>query len=367
MPFHGFVFQVYLTQGKFPLARHCLACASIMMQTRIEAANSDECKEECMSKDADICRCWVKYALQILETSQDQMLPDDSHNCSVQTDIDNYNKYTSEQNTHKNDEQDMDAKLFQPFNMETTIYEECITCDLVNSFDNARSVFLFVQEKINHSMKMYTLNSHCSDYIEIVQDYSKAFKLLAFFEHNKERQCCMHKRRINMLFDLLNVLNVQYYLLACRQLRYEVAEAYSTVLNIKLSITEAGESNRPAHACRKINLLARQSINQYQAYLDMLKGNKPHLPDTIPDGNVRPALIAMFCCGQLWGKIITDDKQERLLYMKQSLDAYRFVVDYCRRHPEAKADVEKEFSVFEELTELLPLKMQKIKNAIPGF
>jgi hypothetical protein len=91
------------------------------------------------------------------------------------------------------------------------------------------------------------------------------------------------------------------------------------------------------------------------------------MPETFPDGNTRPALIAFFCCGRLWGKILTGDVSERLACMKKSLECYKFVVDYCCRHPEAKEEVEKEFGLCEELVTLMPLKMEKVRAGQAAF
>ena len=49
----------------------------------------------------------------------------------------------------------------------------------------------------------------------------------ATMEHLCHPGSKMHKRRIDMLGALVSQLNPQYYLLVCRQLDFELAEAYS--------------------------------------------------------------------------------------------------------------------------------------------
>ena len=63
----------------------------------------------------------------------------------------------------------------------------------------------------------------------------QAFKFLAFFELDIDRQCRMHKRRVDMLLAELHQLNPQYYLLVSRQLMFELAETYSSMLDLKVS------------------------------------------------------------------------------------------------------------------------------------
>ncbi|XP_076463458.1 KIF-binding protein-like [Babylonia areolata] len=364
--------QVYITQEKFPLARHCLASSSVIFQEmQPDGEASEEARENWDYKDADIRRCWIKYGLQLLEVSKDKMMEqvqtfDQDHGMDDNSDENpamadhNYDK-RPESEKEKSGE-DGEEKSFEPFNIEVTSHEEKVTDKLVKTFEEARQVFLFIQEGVTRAKKMYTLDGNCSDFIELTQDHSKAFKLLAFFELDMERQCRMHKRRVDMLQALLNEVSQQHYLLVCRQLLYEVAETYSSMLDIKLSMIEMEAAPPTPHAARKINSLAHQSIQQYQAYLETLKGGKPDLPETFPDGNTRPALIAMFCCGRLWGKILSPQVNERLVCMKRSMECYKFVVDYCRRHPEAKAEVEKELVLCKELSALLPIKMEKIRG-----
>ncbi|KAL8611151.1 hypothetical protein ACOMHN_064441 [Nucella lapillus] len=364
--------QVYITQERFQLARHCLASASIIFQEiKPDSEASEEVRENWDYRDADIRRCWVKYGLQLIDVSRDKMMEqvqtfDEDHGMGENSTQNpamsdhNYDKRAEAENGKSGE--DEGEKSYEPFNLEVTSYEEKVTDTLVKTFDEARQVFLFIQEGIAHAKNTYSLDGNCSDFIELTQDHSKAFKLLAFFELDMERQCRMNKRRVDMLLALLNEVSLQHYLLVCRQLIYEVAEIYSSMMDIKLSVIEMDGTPPTAHAARKINSLARQSIGQYQAYLDTLKGGKPELPDTFPEGNTRPALIALFCCGRLWGKIVSPEVSEQLACMQKSMESYKCVVDYCQRHPEAKGEVEKELTLCQELAALLPLKMEKVRR-----
>lgn len=43
------------------------------------------------------------------------------------------------------------------------------------------------------------MEGHVTDHVEILQDHSSLFRILAFFEEDLEARCKMHKRRIDML------------------------------------------------------------------------------------------------------------------------------------------------------------------------
>lgn len=57
----------------------------------------------------------------------------------------------------------------------------------VRDFDEARAVFLPLQKWVNIAKDYYIINEFASDYIDIMTDYSNAFKHLAFFEPDLER------------------------------------------------------------------------------------------------------------------------------------------------------------------------------------
>ena len=205
------------------------------------------------------------------------------------------------------------------------------------------------------------LDGHCSDHVELVRDHSRLYKVLSFFEPSLERQCRMHKRRADMLADILKVLSRQFYLLVCRQLMFELGEIYSAMLDNKLALIEQAQSPPDEHSRAKINSLAQKSIDQFNSYVDSLQNSNGKLPETFQEDDERPALIAHFYMGRLFSKFMDFDIPTRLLKMKKSVDSYNFVVEYCKRNPRAVAKVKSEQELCEEMVSLLPAKMEKIR------
>ena len=380
--------QYYMTERKFTMSRHCLASAQVMFaqaEVSDEVNSSDDTKEKLQQARADILRCWVKYGLGLLENSREAMV-NEAYETELKTPAETGNEKTSAgeksehassvnenepsmssqqcaQNKEKSISERKPGKGEERFNLEVTSHEEKISDSTLNNFDEAREVFLLIKKWIEEAKAFYKIDLHCTDYIAIIQDQSLSFKLLTFFELDFERQCKMHKKRIDMLVELLNELNPQHYLLVCRQLIYEIADTYSTLMDLKFSILEAsGTDVRPtAHQVKKINALVQESIKYYQQYLDTLKDNKPVYPDEFPENDVRPGLVAMFCMGRQYSKFIVGDVQSKLLNIKKSKDCYQFVVDYCKKNPSAACLVESELELCKELVELLPAKMEKIR------
>ena len=407
--------QYYMTEREFTMSRHCLASSEVIYQQA--ESNSEGCSEERKEKllqaKADIQRCWAKYGLGLLEASREKLygeadvdeteenrpesemslnmektesslqseeptgvasgsteLPIENGTAGNDTSdtIGNSEKETSNEQidmnkTENEDKKEKIEKIEERFNLEVTAHEEKVSDEPVKCFDEAREVYLYVKRCLESAKDFYKFDMHCPDYVAVVQDHSLAFKLLAFFEMDFERQCKMHKRRINMLSEILKELNPQHYLLVIRQLMYEIADTYSQTLDLKLAILESSGSERPTpHSIKKINLLASQSIKYYQEYLNTLKGGKPVYPDEFPENDVRPGLIAMFCMGRLYSKFIAADIQTKLLNIKKTKDCYQFVVDYCKRNPDSKNLVKTELEICEELVVLLPHKMEKLRR-----
>ena len=370
--------QYYITQGDFNMARHCMASSSVVMREVPdpnlpepgEAAGQAELdeREKVPRAKADINRCWAKYGLALLEYSWEKLVE------SLENDQDHNSDKNSSSATNENsesevpspDEDNDEAKSDLFFKLEITSFEEQITCKNVLDFEQAKGVFLGVQKWLTSSKQFYGLDGHCSDYVEIIQDHSRVYKLLAYFEPDLERQCKMHKRRADLLEATLRELNPQFYLLVCRQLQFELAEIYSGMLDLKLAIME--EAGQPTgHAVRKINQLTQQAIEQYEAYIKTLytsKDNKKELPSKFCNDDERPALVAHFCTGRLYSKFIEAEIPKRILHMNQSLKYYQFIVDYVKRNPESENIVKSEYEVCSELVLLLPAKMERVRAGV---
>ncbi|XP_076099497.1 KIF-binding protein-like [Mytilus galloprovincialis] len=335
--------QYFISTDDYTLARHCLACAEFIYQEAIDKESpdaSEEAKEKLQQGKADIERCWIKYGLGLIESSKNCLMYEDGA--------------PSLKTSHEK---------FRKFNLEVTSREEQVTDQMVKDFTEARKVFLKIQQWINSAKEFYALDGRCSDYVEISQDHSTAYKYLAFFEMDLERQCKMNKRRADIISALINELNPQHYLLAVRQLMFEVAEIYSQMLDLKVAILQDEEVRPTPHALKKINLLAQQSILKYDAYLDTLKPmGKTEFPEEFASEDVRPALVASFSKGRLHSKFVTPDVKQRIANIQKSINCYKFVVDYCNKHPSIEALVPEELNICREMVALLPLKMEKIRQ-----
>ncbi|XP_070544947.1 KIF-binding protein-like [Ptychodera flava] len=387
--------QYYLTNDNYNQARHCLASASKVFEEAyekyIEEGTSRESEDTGVDdplplRKADIARCWTKYCIALLTLSKDTLLRQyqmdedtegqdqegeqsegDAQGACGETQKnsesleENSEENGEEKETDTNESKNGGDKLELRFeSLELTAYENQVTDKLVKTYEMARDVFRNGQKWILESKEHYVLDGFVSDNISIIQDYSILFKLLAFFERDLERRCKMHKRRIDMLQKILTDLNQQHFLMYCRQLQFEMADIYSEMVDLKISITEREDRVTP-YAISKINTLIGQSLKMLQMFVDTLRSPDGKMPEKIEEDMLRPTLIANFCMGRLYSKYIEPDVNKKVDYILKSTDKYHFVVDYCDRYPETINIIKAEHELCREMVTLLPVKLQQLR------
>ncbi|GLH13242.1 KIF1-binding protein [Gryllus bimaculatus] len=302
--------QYFLEKNGYSQARHHLAAASYILDQYENEGNlsvgteeeQEAKKEQYHHRCADVSRCWAKYSLTLLAASKERLM--------AGTDEDGLSNNLAEMQVSENSlasQQEVSELWF--ISLELSTYEEGVDTRYALVFEEARELFRHSRNWLSNAQTYYTKESHASDYVQIVQDMSQLYKNLIFFEDDKERQCRMHKRRIVLLEDVLKELNPQYYLLVCRQLWFELAETYSDMLEIKLTrVQETNDQQQQNAIQRKVHQLAEKSIANFKTFLESLKGtHSKKIPDPLGDDVMRPALIAHFYLGRLYGQLPTPD------------------------------------------------------------
>lgn len=241
--------------------------------------------------------------------------------------------------------------------------EERVSASYPLSFHHARALFLFGQSYVSQAKSYFQMDGHVTDHVEILQDHSALFRVLAFFEGDPERRCRMHKRRVDLLEPVCRDLNARFYLLIHRQLQFELAETFYEMMDLKLTVANRQEQ-LDGHALKKFNQLCSASISYYQAFVDSVRSPEGQLPARLEDELLRPTLVAVFRVGRLQSKLIGATPAQQLENLNRALESYSLVVRYCQDNPEAKVAVETELELSQEMVELLPIKINRIKGRL---
>lgn len=246
--------------------------------------------------------------------------------------------------------------------LDVSKYESKVTDKFLLTYEDAREVFLNCQYWLNKAKEYYKLDTLASDYIEVIQDSSQSYNYLAFFEEDDERRSKMHKRRIDMFETLIQAINPTYYMQYCRQLWFELGQAYLDTLNIKLDrLNNSGEKPTP-HALKKINMLCEKSIEHYDHFLDSVKDKNGVMPKKLDHDLVKPVISAYAYIGRNSMKRIAVNKSIQLIHVKKSLDSYQAVVDICKNDPDAATVMPEEYSLCSEMVKILPIKISKLES-----
>ncbi|XP_032651116.1 KIF-binding protein [Chelonoidis abingdonii] len=362
--------QYYLTKECFMESRHCLAAANVIFSQAGQVPSSEDNETEQDQQDlrqrkAEIARCWIKYCLTLLQSAR-KSLEDNIG----ELDPDRQSELKA-QRKKEEDEKERGRKkavLFGTSDLCDSILttEETVSCVCPLDFQEAREVFLVGQNYVHEAKEFFQFDGYVTDHIEIVQDHSALFKVLAFFEEDYERRCKMHKRRIDMLEPMYVDLNPQYYLLISRQLQFELADTYYEMMDLKVAIGNRLEE-LDSHTIKKINSLAQLAVKYYELFLDSLRNPDKIFPEKLEDDVLRPAMVAKFHIARLYGKLITSDGKKQLENMQTSLEYYTFLVDYCEKHPEAVQAIETELELSKEMVGLLPTRMERLKAKLTPF
>lgn len=254
---------------------------------------------------------------------------------------------------------DMKSLIFLDLNVSK--YENKIGDKFLLTYQDAREVFLCCQTWLNKAKEYYKLDTLASDYIELIQDSSQSYSYLAFFEDDDERRAKMHKRRVDMLEDLIKEINPVYYLQYCRQLWFELGEIYSDILNIKLEKLNRTNERPTPHALKKVNMLCEKSIENYDNFLNSVKDKDGRMPKKLEHDVIRPVVSAYAFIGRNSMKRISADKGTQLFYVQKSYDSYQAVVDICKNDQDAAAMMHEEYSLCQEMLNFLPIKIKRLE------
>lgn len=352
--------QFFMEQNGFKQARHHLAASSYILEEYEKTLSAETDRSEAFDakmetfkhRSADVARCWAKYGILLLSKSKERLLnhtDDIDTNCTISPDLSNLKL-----------ESDLD---FPSLNLAS--YENQITYKFILTIQDARLVFLNIQNWLRKAETYYTLETLASDHIEIVQDQSLMYLNLLFFEDSSENQAKLHKRRIDLLENVLKKINPQYYLHYCRQIWFELALTYSDILNIKSDKLRESKERPSAHILTKINHLIERSIYNFTCFIESFKDSgRSELPKRVPSDFEKAFLQAHFHIAALNNRFITLDKKVQLENVTASLEGYKKIVDYCKENEKAEEVIPMEFGICKEMVTLLPVKIAKLTQEI---
>lgn len=244
-------------------------------------------------------------------------------------------------------------------------YENIITDRYLLDMDDAKPVFLTTLKWIEKAKSYYTADSEASEYSKIVQDHALMYKHLAFFEVDPANQAKMHKRRVDLFEELLDLLNRIFYMNIVQEVLYELASAYSNILDIKLEIFEQSQkSHEPPNpsALKKINDLIIKSRKNFLEFISTyFQPKTEEFKKELTNDELIPVAFSYFQVARISYKFVTPNKQLQYNNLSICLDNYQKFVALCAKHEEVGNKMKGEVGVSKEMIQLLPLKLERVR------
>ncbi|KAL7647673.1 UNVERIFIED_CONTAM: hypothetical protein RMT77_001282 [Armadillidium vulgare] len=350
--------KFYQDNNKFGVARRLLAAAWTLLddyhaENSVEDSKSSEhlgedSNEKLLEAKAEVNRRFGMYCVSLMQESYNVLSEE------------NPKEEMSENKEDSSEDKCLEQMEF--CKLDLSYLESKIECEKVTSYEEAKKLFISGLEWLNKAKSLYTLNDYASSHAEIIQDMSTLYKLLAHFETEPDRRSKMHKRRIDLLTPILEELNVEYYMQFYRQINYELGETNSAMVDCKYEALNSKPPNEQQG--KKINLLVLKGIHYFQSFLASFNDKDGKKPERYPEENERPVLVAYFHMGRLWSKKVSVAQEEKLEDIKNTLENYKFLVDYCDRNTDCAPLMSLELPVCREMVDLLPYKMQRIRNQV---
>ena len=347
--------QFYLNHNNHNTARYHLVSARVVFdqhfdseggvksksESVVEKEVEEEVREKVLKCQATIDRLSVKYGLHLLEFSSSE----------ADETVDNVEAAEDEAiESPEFDQLDLGGRL------------EEVRGSKVVDWESARLLFLWSQGRVVASQKYFSMEERCSEYVELAREHGQLYKHLISWEPDHDRQAKMLRRRADLLEPILVQLNVAHYLLTVRQLRFELGEIFSDMMDLKRERLEAEPGN--PQVVKKVNMLVQQAVRHFSAFQDTMKVDGK-LPEEYNEDTVRPALLCHFYLGRLASKLVVPDRSEQQLQnVLATFAAYKAIVDYCEAHPVAAEVMSGEVEVCREMVRLMPVRIEKLRREL---
>lgn len=327
---------------------------------------------------ADICMHYGEYYVELLKYSTEHK--DDTNKISS---IDNnksiqsqsptepqYNSNTENKLSINTDELDSIIEFIQHdnhqsnnltrqqylFNDSSIDYSQC-NYNTANTADEAKQLFIYGLTNLQQCQKIYQLNGHVSEYINIIKLIALLYKYYSVYITDIDTQCKLMKRQIDLYSSVTDVLNKSVYFDEYYTLCYLLAD----------SCMNLGTYKHTQLKYDKRNQLWMKSIQYYTQYvqgIDNLHFSKTRHNDsnkdttqlTIDSEYINYYINSLFYTGFLYYKLTDQLNENSIQLLNSSIDMYNQLVNCIQLH-KLQDTYSEELSNAREMIDIIPLKI----------
>ncbi|VDM32217.1 unnamed protein product [Hydatigera taeniaeformis] len=360
--------EFYAENGEFINALECLMTAKSVAYEGNQSVDNEDLGQSLSGTKlwADISWRMSEYALRLLERGSKAILGSrfTTNEDGVDTPSELYGSLFGQNTTRALHE--AYGEVTKDVDLSTMIFELSHT---PKAYPTAVRLFKWTCRSLSEALIYYRLDERCTEAIQLIRAHANAYAFLSIFEMDISRKCCMQKRRVDLLENLLAQLNPRFYMLACRNIMYEGAEALTALrdLNEEKMKRTAAKASPPSSSSttdnvaeivklgRKVNGLGLRALNMYKQLLDSFltpgDQSEPHLYE---EEWLPIILMAHFYSARLHSKtIVTGPLANRVGELSLALKAYEKMVAIADRHAKSGYKVDMpEVEIAREMAQL---------------
>ena len=259
---------------------------------------------------------------------------------------------------------------------------EFTSLELPGSGSTAESIVdydtcLVVWKKCSHwftvAKEHFQLDGFVTDHLDIVQDLSRSYKMLAYYDKDPSRKSKMYKRRLDLLAPVEEIISPAVYAMQSKQLAWELSEIHDAMFDFKLNDALNESPTLDAARRKKLLNIALKSVFMLTRFVGRFhnEGDPADTPLNDVD-EVEWFLMGQLSIARMHGKVATVlDREGMIEQIKTSLEKYIFIVAYCDKNNElCSGKFVQELEICREMVALLPQKLDQIASqgwAEPGL
>lgn len=251
-------------------------------------------------------------------------------------------------------------------------YPNCIGA----SFESARELFKLGSSYFTRALGYFQLDGWVTEHVRILQELSKMYKTLLYWEKDPKRAAAMEMRRARMLSPLLDLLNPKHYVGFYRQLSYEAGEIFQELYELKDQgklpngqgsiLDDDGPEDGTLEDLRRAarcNDLAKKALKHFTIFIETYHTDGK-TPEKVEKDHTRAYLSARLNRARLHTKMRGLPVDEEIERHKEALKEYKFILDYGQRNAEAclspEVGFEQELRLCQEMAGMLPSKLDQL-------
>ena len=250
---------------------------------------------------------------------------------------------------------------------ETLSAVKFLDLEVPKDYEGAAKIFRLANTQYKKALSFFVLDGYVTENIEMSQEMSEMLKQMGFLETERARQFALLEKRRDLLEPIGKELNPKAFPAYTQRILVELAEIYIEMFENRFhELFIKGENKPKKGKIDAMNHYGQEAVKKYEMIEKILLEQQKEQKENMPKEHYQSLINARFNMAKTYNKIYTNDKHEKIDLLRKSLESYKFIVDFIREIFKKKGNLEWDFSeqlkVCTEMVELIPVKIEKIKN-----